>query len=335
VATNTFAHSAIAIGGTNESEAALAILYEHPRWFIPMFQELDSRGTRYEKIYAPEHFYAIDGKTPNFKVLFNRLSPSAEQRQHGSSIFHTLAYLERLELLGVRVLNGSRAFRFDISKALQLSLLQSLGIANPRSRIIHDARHAVAAAENLRYPIVVKANIGGSGAGIARFDTPNDLEEAVQSGTLHLGFDHVGLVQEFILARGGHITRVETLAGKFLYAIRVHLSGRTFDLCPADFCQTQSGESSRDTSSVEPSKASLRVECYIPPPEMIAAAERIVAAAGIDVGGIEYIVDDRDGQKYVYDVNALSNFVADAPNVIGFDPFVNLASYLESVIAHR
>ena len=46
------------------------------------------------------------------------------------------------------------------------------------------------------------------------------------------------------------------------------------------------------------------------------------------MGGIEYLVDDRDGQHYFYDVNALSNFVADAVNVVGFDPFVRLVDYL-------
>jgi hypothetical protein len=35
----------------------------------------------------------------------------------------------------------------------------------------------------------------------------------------------------------------------------------------------------------------------------------------------------------VYDVNALSNFVADAPNVVGFDPFARLADYLEARLA--
>jgi hypothetical protein len=39
-------------------------------------------------------------------------------------------------------------------------------------------------------------------------------------------------------------------------------------------------------------------------------------------------VDDRDGQSYFYDINALSNFVADAPRVIGFDPFARLVDYL-------
>ena len=55
-------------------------------------------------------------------------------------------------------------------------------------------------------------------------------------------------------------------------------------------------------------------------------------AAGIDVGGIEYIVDDRDGNIYYYDINALSNFVADAPRVIGFNPVENLADYLQDEV---
>jgi hypothetical protein len=47
------------------------------------------------------------------------------------------------------------------------------------------------------------------------------------------------------------------------------------------------------------------------------------------VGGIEYMVDDRDGEIYYYDINALSNFVADPGRVIGFNPFENLADFLQ------
>ena len=43
-----------------------------------------------------------------------------------------------------------------------------------------------------------------------------------------------------------------------------------------------------------------------------------------------HLIDDRDGQPYFYDVNALSNFVADAPSVVGFDPWPRLVDYLES-----
>ncbi len=76
-------------------------------------------------------------------------------------------------------------------------------------------------------------------------------------------------------------------------------------------------------------KNNLRVEGYTPPPTIATQVERIMAAAHIDVGGVEYLIDERDGQLYYYDINALSNFVADAPRVIGFDPFARLVDYLE------
>lgn len=305
----------------------LAILYEHPAWFEKLFAELDRRGARYQKLLAPD-FYFRPEQAISFAVLFNRMSPSAHRREHGSGIFHTLSYIGHLELQGVRVINGLKAFQFEISKALQLSLLRSLGLPYPKSRVLHDPAHAVEASEGLRFPVVIKPNVGGSGAGVVRFNTRAELAEAVNRGAVDLGFDRVGLVQEFVPARGGHITRVETLNGKFLYAINVHLSGETFDLCPADICQTAAGESLNGACAVEAAKAGLKVEGVRPPDEVIRAVETIAQRASIDVGGIEYIVDDRDGEVYYYDVNALSNFVADAPRVIGFDPFVNLADFL-------
>ena len=38
-----------------------------------------------------------------------------------------------------------------------------------------------------------------------------------------------------------------------------------------------------------------------------------------------------DGQRYFYDVNATSNFVADAPRVLGFDPFKPFVDFIERI----
>jgi hypothetical protein len=312
--------------------AKLAFLYEHPQWFANVFAELERRQFPFDRIFIPEHFYDVGRADFPFKVLFNRMSPSANSRQNGSGIFHTLAYLEHLQLQGVRVINGAKAFRFEISKAGQTSLLKSLGLRFMPSRVIHSPSQAVAAAEGLRYPIIVKANTGGSGKGITRFNTPAELAAAAAAGLLDLGNDRVALVQEFVPARGGFITRVETVGFKYLYAIKVHLTGETFDLCPADICQTSAGQALENACAVEASKAGLKVEGYDAPAAVIRDIERIVRAADIDVGGIEYMVDDRDGQIYYYDINALSNFVADAPRVIGFNPVENLADYLQEEV---
>jgi hypothetical protein len=61
---------------------------------------------------------------------------------------------------------------------------------------------------------------------------------------------------------------------------------------------------------------------------VISAVERIFSAAKVEVGGVEYIIDDRDGRLYYYDINALSNFVSDGPRVVGFNPFERLVDYL-------
>jgi len=312
--------------------AKLAFLYEHPQWFAKIFAELERRRVAFSKIYIPDHFFDVGAAQPAFSVLFNRMSPSADSRHHGSGIFHSLAYLEHLEKLGIRVINGAQAFRYEISKASQASLLKSLDLRFIPTRVIHAANQAVAATAGLRFPIVVKPNIGGSGKGVKRFDSSQALADAAATGRLDLGYDSTALIQEYAPPRGGFITRVETLGGNYLYGIKVHLSGETFDLCPADICQTSAGQPLETACAVESAKARLTVDGYSPPPEIVHDIERIARAAGIDVGGIEYLVDDRDGNIYYYDINALSNFVADAPRVIGFDPVANLADFLEKAL---
>jgi glutathione synthase/RimK-type ligase-like ATP-grasp enzyme len=308
----------------------IAIYYEHPDWFRLLFAELDRRGTPYTAVNAACHQYDPDETENQYALLFNRMSPSAYLRGNRQGIFYTLNYLEHLERLGVRIINNRAAFTIETSKALQLSLLASLGLRYPRARVINHASLAVEAARGLRFPIIVKANIGGSGAGVVRFDSLDSLEHAAVVETIDLGIDQTALVQEFIPARGGHITRVETLGGKYIYGIKVFTSGESFNLCPADICQTTDGvELARVACPIDGPKSGLQVEAYTPPDEVIDAVERIVQAAQIDVGGVEYIIDDRDGSLLYYDINALSNFVADAPRVVGFDPHARLVDFLE------
>jgi hypothetical protein len=100
--------------------------------------------------------------------------------------------------------------------------------------------------------------VGGSGAGIRRFDSLAELESAEQ---LDFGPDGTALLQEYLEPEDGAIVRVEVLEGSYLYAIRI---------------------------------------------------ER----------------DRADGRTYFYDVNATSNFVANAPAVLGFDPFPRFVDFI-------
>jgi biotin carboxylase len=311
-------------------ERPIAIFYEHPDWFRPLFAELDRRSLPYVRLHAASHrFDAGDGRPP-YSIVFNRMSPSAYLRGAGNAVFYTLHYLAYLKSHGVRVINGYDAYVTETSKALQLALLDRLGLPYPRARVINHADQALEAARGLRFPVILKPNIGGSGAGIRRFETAEQLEQAAKAGALDLGIDHTALVQEYVPAAEQRIVRVEVLGGEYLYAIRIYTSGESFNLCPADVCQTVGGaELVRAACPVDAPRNNMRVEGYTPPPEIVAQVECIMQAAHIDVGGVEYMLDERDGRLVFYDINALSNFVADAPRVVGFDPFARLVDYLE------
>ncbi len=312
----------------------IAIYHEHPDWFRPLFSELERRGLDYVRLDPRRHTFDPGERESAFSLLFNRMSPSAYLREGVQGIFYTHAYLAHLDRLHVPVVNGSAAFAVETSKAKQLTILESLGLDYPTSRVVNHPSQIVAACQGLRFPIVVKANIGGSGAGITRFDSLESLQSAIEASTIDLGIDFTALVQEFTPARGQFITRVETLGGKFLYAIQVHTTGESFNLCPADICQRTDGATlQRSACPIDAPKSGLKVNGYTPPDEVIAACESIMQVAGIDVGGIEYMIDDRDGRIVYYDINALSNFVADAKNVVGFDPFARLVDYLELRLA--
>ena len=158
----------------------IAIYYEQPHWFKPLFAELDQRGTPYVKLYAPDHYFAPeDHPEEKYSLVFNRMSPSAWNRDHGDQIFYTLSFLEHLESRGVKVINGFKAFSSELSKAGQLVLMDKLNIPYPKARVIHRAAQAEEAVVGLRWPIVVKPNIGGSGAGVKRFDHLTQLQAAI------------------------------------------------------------------------------------------------------------------------------------------------------------
>ena len=302
----------------------IGILYENEAWLEPTFAALDRAGLPYERVYANEQSFDPAARAPEWSLAVNKISPSSYVRGHLPSIAFARQFLPFLEERGVPVVNGSAAFRLETSKALQLLLLDRLGIRAPRARVANDASRLGAAAVGLRFPVIVKPNVGGSGALMRRFESTEDLAAAVAAG-VDLGPDGTALVQEYLEPHDGTITRVEFLDGEYLYAIRITNDRQAdFNLCPADICQTDFDNCVAEA----PVKRQLKIEAVTPPAVIIRDVLRIAQAGGLDVGGVEYLVAARDGLPYVYDINALSNFVTDAERLVGFDPHARFAGYL-------
>ena len=292
----------------------IAILYEHPEWSKPLFAELEQRNFPYEKLFIGDHVYDTAVRQCPYSLVVNRVSAYPSGGSHPEIVLYAKQYLAHLERTGVQVVNGYQSYLVGTSKAMQLDIFEQLGVLYPRGRVIHHPQQAVQASDGLTFPIIIKPNIGGSGAGILKFSSVGELELAVAAGALDLGIDHVALVQEYLPAKGDQIVRVEFLDGAYLYAIRLPIAKDSFNYCPADGCHVDNPE--------------LAVEAYDPPSELIAAVQRILAASQADLGSVEYLINERDGQPYYYDINPLSNFVANAPEVVGFEPFVTFVDFI-------
>jgi hypothetical protein len=139
------------------------------------------------------------------------------------------------------------------------------------------------------------------------------------------------LLQEYLPhdpAQG--IIRLEFLGGELLYAMRVITHGR-FNLCPSPVCNPDDGDGVCEVPAAQPAPP---VEFYPyreVPREAVETATRIVKAAGLDVGGIEYL-ETPDGRRVFYDVNANSNLRPAVAAAFGFDPFERVVDFLENAI---
>lgn len=298
----------------------LAIVYEHPEWFEPLFRALERHGVSYVKVPLAGSTFDPAASPAPATVVFSRVAMSSFLRDPEHPIFYAQSLFEHWEGLGTRVVNAS-ALNIDTSKARQMSLIARLGLKGPATRVAHRQADIPAAAEGLRFPVLVKADIGGAGAGITRYETPEKLAEAAGEKWCPVGVNGIALIQEYAPRRDGKVTRVETLNGKYLYAIDIESPGDAFDLCPADACLVRPGAPTLTMTRAEPSA------------EIIAAVERIAVEGGLEVGGVEYLIDERDGSVLFYDINGLSNFVANPVQVLGFDPHDDLVDWLKTIIA--
>jgi glutathione synthase/RimK-type ligase-like ATP-grasp enzyme len=306
----------------------LVVLHEHPDWQKPLFAALERRGVSYAPFDVTAAAFS-NADRPLAKLYFNQASPSAYVRDHTRAVPLALAYMRSLELLGARVLNGADVFALELSKSAQATLLRTLKIDCPRSITFNDPQALHAYASDVRWPALLKPDQGGSGARIQVVESFAQVEEMFRTNPQVWLPDNLFLLQEYLAHdpdRG--IVRLEFLGGELLYAMRVVTHGR-FNLCPSPVCNPDEGDGVCELPAHQ-DVAAAPVEFFAfpeVPADAVDTAKRIVRAARLDVGGIEYL-DTLDGRRVFYDINANSNLRPSVAAAFGFDPFERVVDFL-------
>jgi glutathione synthase/RimK-type ligase-like ATP-grasp enzyme len=304
----------------------VVVLYEHPEWQKPLFAALERRGVAFAAYDLKAAAFTNDD-VPAASVYYSQASPSAYVRGNTRAVPYALALMRALELAGARVLNGADVFAFELSKSAQAMLMRRIGVPTPKTLAFNHIDALRARAHEMVWPALLKPEQGGSGARIELVNDAEDVARILEERPETWLPDNLLLVQEYVPAspeRG--IVRLEFVGGELLYPMRVVSHGR-FNLCPAPVCNPEDGEAG---ACEIPTVKAPPVEFYpYPevPPEAVEMAKRIVRAAKLDVGGIEYL-DGIDGRRVFYDVNANSNLRPSIAQAFGFDPFERVVDFL-------
>jgi glutathione synthase/RimK-type ligase-like ATP-grasp enzyme len=313
------------------SETDLVVIHEHPEWQKPLFSALERRGIAYAP-FDLKHAAFSNVEPLAAKVYFNQASPSAYVRGNTRAVPLALAYMRTLERLGARVLNGADVFALELSKSAQATLLRTMNIDTPWSITFNDVSALRAYENQIRWPAILKPDQGGSGARIHVVESIAEIESIFKADPAIWLPDNLFLLQEYLPHDPEQgIVRLEFLGGELLYAMRVKTHGR-FNLCPSPVCNPDDGDGVCEVPEVEVAAPPVEFYPYAEVPrDAVETAARIVHAARLDVGGIEYL-ETPDGRRVFYDINANSNLRPSVAAAFGFDPFERVVDFLEGVL---
>ncbi len=279
--------------------AAVHVLHDNVQWLAVFERAFADAGVPLRAWHWDELVLTLDEEPPS-GVFWSRLSASAHTRAAPHAREAADAVLTWLESWDRRVVGGPRVAALEVSKTAQHAALRSFGLDVPRTTAVIDRAGVVAAARTYDGPFIVKGNRGGKGIGVTLVDDADALATLSAASAIDTSPDGITLVQEYLPAADGTITRAEFVGGRFVYAVRVDVSDG-FELCPAEACRVP-GE---DAASI----FSVRDDIDASHP-LIAAYEAFLAAHGIEIAGIEF-VETADGRRVTYDVNTNTNYSPD------------------------
>jgi len=296
------------------SNKPIVIMHENEEWLVPLRAEFAKRGVTAEEWFVHEGVIPFDTK-PTDAVYYNRMSASSHTRGHRYAPELARLALTWLERDEQTVVNGTPALYFEVCKLSQYAALQKAGLTTPATRAVVGKDELVKAAEDFAtWPLILKPNRGGKGLGVIKFDTIESLRAFVESADYTTPLDGIWLLQAYVQPQTPHITRAEFVGGRFIYTVQVSTADG-FELCPADVCAI--GDDFCPTTVTEtPATNKFSVTTRYNDHPVIKKLERFLAAAQIDVAGIEFI-ETADGALYVYDVNTNTNYNQAAEQAAG------------------
>src|SRR6266480_1676189 len=161
-----------------------------------LFAELDRRGVDWARIEDPELVMRLDRPLEGFDVVLER------------SINHTRALhaLNVLNAWGIPTVNAYAVAEVCGNKLLTSTALVRAGVPTPRTAVAFTPESALAAIEELGYPVILKPPIGSWGRLVSKVNDREAAEAIVEHKDVLGNYLHsIYYVQEYIQKPGRDI----------------------------------------------------------------------------------------------------------------------------------
>ena len=305
---------------------SIHILYENSDWLDPLTSALSEAGFDDVHLVKLADGLLDANEAPAEGIWINRISPSSHTRGNHHTVQLARDFLYWLELHGRRVLNGLKAFEFEMSKFRQDLVLQKYGIRTPKTVLVVGSDKLKEAAAQFDQPFITKHNQGGKGLGIKLFQSADEFNQHIETVGLEPSPDGKFILQEYIKPANDKITRVEVIGDRFIFAMNSS-TAEGFELCPSDVCQSKSKQASPDVCPIDGSSKFSPSDLKSTDP-LVNKYLKLIQSEGIDVAGIEFVEAD-DGQRYTYDINGTTNYNAKLGAQMGVNGMAELADFVK------
>lgn len=289
----------------NDLEQGIYILHENEEWLPPFREAFKRAGLNFGEIDLSKGAINLD-KEPPKGVFWSRMSASSHTRGHAFAKDYARAIFAWLARYNRRIVNPLSVLELEVSKVAQYLALNSAGFRTPKTLAAFGKADLRELARTLQTPFIIKHNQGGKGLGVRLFESFAEFEKCLNSSEFEQSADGIYLAQEYVKSKAPFITRIEFIAGKFHYAVRVDTSDGGFELCPAEACEIERKPKLAAAACDIGAKFSLRDEIKAEFP-LVKKLENFLQAHKIEIAGVEFI-ENLQNELVVYDINTNTNY---------------------------
>lgn len=225
------------------------------------------------------------------RMLVSRVFASAPFRGHLRAHKAMEDIIAATESAGIPLVNPPRAHHFEVDKRLAAEALREVGIAVPDIIAWGGPAALASTASAWPYPCIVKPNCGGRTTHTAVLRSAADAEAFLAEAP-----DLIFIVEPFIEAAAGFLTRIEVVDGRIALAVKRSVAANGL------------------SSYHEGSTYELYPDCPAAVTDTVLAAAK---ALDIQFGSFD-VIEASEG-SFIIDANSVSNVSEDCTELFDFD----------------